>query len=158
MNPDQHEFEKLRRLLALKRHEQPPPGYFYFFSRQVIARIEAGETCSESTWAEKMAQEFNWVRQLFGAFEQRPLFSSAVGLAFCGLMVAGLWYSDAPAAANITGAPVLFQTADLPSNHHFLSAQPASLPTFSSTNGLLPHQLKQNSIFEPQVFPVKFAE
>ena len=48
MNENQPNFESLRRLLALKRHETPPPGYFNNFSRQVIARIRAGETGAEA--------------------------------------------------------------------------------------------------------------
>ncbi len=41
-NQDQ-DFEKLQRLLKLKRHESPPPRFFNDFSGQVTARIRAGD-------------------------------------------------------------------------------------------------------------------
>ena len=44
MNENNDNFGDLKKLLKLKRHEIPPPGYFNRFSDGVIAHIQAGET------------------------------------------------------------------------------------------------------------------
>jgi hypothetical protein len=78
--PEQEEFSELKKLLALKRHETPPPGYFQNFSSKVIARIEAGSAPAVRPW---------WARWL-AEFDLRPMVASAYALAVGGLLVAGL--------------------------------------------------------------------
>jgi hypothetical protein len=43
MNPDSENFEPLCKLMALKRHEQPPPGYFSRLPDKIALRIERGD-------------------------------------------------------------------------------------------------------------------
>ena len=93
---DQENFEKLQKLLALKRYEQPPPGYFNRLPNQIMARIEAGE-----------GQSRFWERFIPG-FTFRPAMAYGVGLATCGVVALGVFY-----------------TSNLPSNN--------SAPTTAST-------------------------
>lgn len=65
----QGDFEALRRLLALKRHEQPPPGFFERFPNQVMARIEL----------ELAAKEEPWWRRFVVVWELKPAWAGALG-------------------------------------------------------------------------------
>jgi len=94
MNPEQENFESLRQLLALKRHEVPPPGYFHSFSGQVIARIRTGKRAGRGTFWENLSWEAPWLRQLWSAFETKPIFAGALGMAVCGMLVTGVVYSQ----------------------------------------------------------------
>ncbi|HEU6448300.1 MAG TPA: hypothetical protein VFV23_07685 [Verrucomicrobiae bacterium] len=82
-------FESLRQLLALKRHEIPPPGYFDRFSGNVIARIRSGETASGKSW---------FVR-IFEALEVKPAFAGAFASAVCLLMLFGIVYAGSDNSA-----------------------------------------------------------
>src|SRR5215467_7319885 len=93
MNPEQENFAELRRLLVIKRYEQPPPRFFNDFSRQVIARIRAGERAEESI-VERLGWEAPWLRRIWSAFENKPLLAGAFGVAVCSLLVSGIIYSE----------------------------------------------------------------
>jgi hypothetical protein len=94
MNPDPENFDALRRLLALKRHEQPPPGYFNSFSSQVIARIKAGERGEAESWLLRLAGAASWWQRLSASLQSKPGFAGAFGAAVCALVLSGIVYSE----------------------------------------------------------------
>ncbi len=94
MNRDSDQFEQLRRLLVLKRHEQPPPGYFYRFSGQVIARIQAGDQgdgMSASSW---FAFHAGVLQRFWASLEARPILTGALGVLVCGFFITGVALSE----------------------------------------------------------------
>jgi hypothetical protein len=82
---DEQNFEDLRKLLALKKHEQPPPGYFNRLPGKILARIEASEFATQSTW-------WDW---LVARFDARPILACAYGFTISGLLLMGFRLSQA---------------------------------------------------------------
>jgi hypothetical protein len=113
MSEDTENFEQLRRLFALKRYEQPPPGYFNNFSRQVILRIRAGERGEVTSVLDWFSWEAPWLQRVWGALETKPILAGAFGVGLCGLLVAGALYSDKSDVATGALAPTM-DTASLP--------------------------------------------
>jgi len=81
MSENENDFEALRRLLALKRHEIPPPGYFEDFSGRVIGRIRAGEG----------VRQLPWLLRLLQAFETKPAYPVAFASGLCTLLLLELF-------------------------------------------------------------------
>src|SRR6266496_3671700 len=105
---EQENFDSLRRLLALKRHEQPPPRYFQDFSGHVIARLRAGERVDRSGFWESLSWEAPWLQRLWGAFETKPILAGALGMLVCGVLVAGIARSERavnPEVASLSDKP-----------------------------------------------------
>ncbi len=136
MNSSPDPFEPLLRLLACKRHEQPPPGYFDSFSRKVIVRLEADDLSEHSTWWE-------WI---VARFDAKPVLACAYGIAISGLLLTGFRLSQVfeneLAATQLMSGPVLAATPDpntvVPGEFlqtHF--AHPAGLVSMSSINPVL---------------------
>jgi hypothetical protein len=94
MNSDQENFECLRQLLALKRHEQPPPGYLEDFSNQVILRLRAGETGEPASVMARLLRETPWLQRLWTMLEARPVFAGAFGATLCALLLSGIIYAE----------------------------------------------------------------
>ena len=142
MNADQDkEFESLRRLLKLKRYEQPPPRYFNDFSGQVINRLKLnpqGEASDSESWLG------SWIVRLFSALFNRPLAAGGAAAAMCMALLGTLIYSEmAPVPVAQTGAP---QPGP--------GAVPSATPVFSLVDSAMlnsstnPIQPKTGSIFD----------
>ena len=86
------EFETLRKALALKRYEQPPPGYFNRLPNQIMARIEAGEG------------ETKFWQRFIPSFTLRPAMAYGLGLAVCGVVAVSVYYTSNLPVNN--GSPV----------------------------------------------------
>ena len=90
MNQSEHNFQDLKRLLKLKRHEVPPPGYFHGFSGDVIARIKAGDAGEALTFMESLQEKAPWLFNLVRLFEVKPAVVGGLATSLCVLMVFGL--------------------------------------------------------------------
>jgi hypothetical protein len=103
MKRETDEWDDVRRLLALKRHEQPPPGYFIDLPHQIMARLDQETPArSRSPWP-------GWLNRL----ELRPILVGAYTVGVCGLLLLGISFSQAfsenPAEARINREPFLNQ-------------------------------------------------
>jgi hypothetical protein len=89
MSENPENFEKLQKLLKLKRYEMPPPGYFNNFSSRVIDRIEVV--------ADRHSHIFDsvpWMKRFLGLLETNPYAAGLFGMSVCALLISGIAYSQ----------------------------------------------------------------
>ena len=134
-NPE--EFESLRKLLALKKYEQPPPGYYRRLPDQIRARIKADEDLSK---------ESGWWTWMVARFDARPAMVCVYGCGLSALLLLGFrvseefevqkaaahhlqggWLAASPDAVSATPSPFI--------QSHF--ANPAPLVYFGSGEPIL---------------------
>ncbi len=128
-HPD--EFEKLRKLMALKRHEEPPPGYFDRLPGEIRARIAHVNAHPAPFW-----------RRWLAAWDFPPALATSYAAVAVALLFAVVWVARQPGnpggpqvvtappvntnqnpalVASNTAPPGLFNTPSL-------QVQPASAP------------------------------
>ncbi len=69
----------VERIIALKRHEQPPPGYFDLLPGRIMRRIEQGDG------------QFGFWARWRPSFSARPVLAFAVALAYCGTLSVAIY-------------------------------------------------------------------
>lgn len=146
MSENEQDFEGLRRVLALKRHEVPPPGYFEGFSGDVIARIRARET----------TRELPWLLRILQAFEAKPAYSVSLASTMCVLLLFGIISVE----QNPGVASVSFQTdqnslSAVSVNSLAVASQGSdSVPSLAEVNTNPPVDLSPNTaLFNPSPSP-----
>src|SRR5690349_9142624 len=93
MSQEMENFESLQKLLRVKRHEQPPPGYFDQFSSEVMARLRAGEHEQKDLWRE-LGEEASWLQRLWASLDAKPALAGAFGVLVCGVVLTGIYFSQ----------------------------------------------------------------
>ncbi len=154
--PESEEFQALRRLLKLKRYEQPPPGFFQDFPSQVLARIRSDKLVApESLW-ERLSWEVPWLVRLIESFQTRPALATGFGAAVCALLIGGLIYSEQtefnpPKPVTFVPVPETpVASTPAPALPGFVVAHPSELAALAgTTNGSLNPPLPTGgSLFE----------
>lgn len=84
MTGEPENFENIRRLLAWKRHERPPRGFFRRFPEQVATRIE-GET---------QFRNKRWWNRWWNEWDAKPAFACCFGGLVAAVLVAGVAVSE----------------------------------------------------------------
>jgi len=142
MNENQPNFESLRRLLALKRHEAPPPGYFNNFSRQVMARIRVGEGEAPASLSERLFAGMPWLLKWLQSLETKPVFAGGFASALCLLLLFGVLITQQSESVS--------QTFLQPSTQEVAPVAPFA----SETPAVLPQPVSQIMIAENSTNPV----
>ena len=161
MSENENNFESLRRLLVLKRYETPPPGYFNYFSSQVLSRIRAGDPGTANGWVEDLFRNAPWLERLVQALDVRPVYASAFAGALCLLLFIGIIYADRPELTSqpmvqVSTASATALAAATPS----LSQAMDQMGIVSSTNPVLSLQPvatlfgQQSSLVQPVSFSI----
>jgi hypothetical protein len=164
MSESENNFEALRHLLALKRHETPPPGYFNDFSNQVLRRIRAGEGAESTGLMGNLFSQAPWLEKLFQVFNTKPVFASGFAGAICLLLFFGIVYAGRPdltPQAELS-APAADTTSLAALSPVSLSPSSESLGIVSSTNPVLSLQAvastsafgQQNPLAQPVGFTI----
>jgi hypothetical protein len=133
MNENQQNFDELQRILKLKQHEVPPPGYFNGFSDQVVSRIRAGEAGQGGSLLERLEHQAPWLVNFIRVFENRPGLVGGFATSLCLLLVLGVVFAEY--AERSTGKVLeITEVAGQPAGHSLATLAatvPSALPTAS---------------------------
>jgi len=150
MENENQDFSQLKKLLSLKKHEQPPPGYFNKFSGNVIVRILAQRDGKRDS-LDELEAEAPWLMRFWRMLEAKPIFGAAFGAAVCSLVLAGILAAEKPVAPQRIAAPI-----QQPADPLLATSPTVDQPLLIATNDsppnlfdLIPSNRPVNANFQP---------
>lgn len=164
MSETNNNFEDLKKLLKLKRHEIPPPGYFNHFSGDVISRIRTGEAGGSASFIERLQGESPFFSNLLHIFSARPGVIGGLATGLCLLLLISVVLADRSEPGSAEGSVAMAQVETTQSapeaNPTLASLQPAADGGITvSTNPVTSLQpvatlfgSQQNPLFQPVGF------
>jgi len=141
MKTDIENFDALLKLMALKKHETPPPGYFDRLPGKIVAQL-----------GDRKEVKMRFLERIFSGAMLPPQMAYAAGLVFCALAAVGAYYSfkAQPATAASETVATLGYTS-------LASQQQTQSQEWSSTNE--ENQTIESPLLEPQgATPVLFKQ
>jgi hypothetical protein len=130
MSTNPEEFEELRKLLRVKRYEQPPPRFFNDFSSRVLDRIEAERASGAK--AGSLAVEAPWLVRMLKLLETNSLVAVGFATAVCAMLIGGIVYSESTDQAPGTAAAAAPGDQASLMDASFKIEKPATAPSFST--------------------------
>jgi len=155
-------FLQVRRLLALKRHEQPPPGYFHKFSGDVVARIRAGDRADDETVLAGVLGESAWLQRVWNFLEDKPLVAGLFGATACALVLSVFVMSEKTdlSASVEPQADQSVTIANIPTPNAAAQMFGEQTVTASSTDPILltqPAGILMDDLSRPKARPVSWT-
>jgi len=98
MENENENFDKLKTLLTLKRHELPPPGYFNKLPGEVVSRLRAERAQESMDAMSKLNAEAPWLMKFWRSLETKPIFAVSFGTAICALLLSAIFFAEKPPA------------------------------------------------------------
>ncbi len=80
MRSEEQDFRELQKLLAVMRHEQPPPRFFHDFAERVLSRLHTVEPPEPKSWWQRMGLDF----------DMKPALVCVWGIASCAALLYGI--------------------------------------------------------------------
>lgn len=150
--------QSLLQLLALKRHEVPPPGFFDRLPRRILANIRAGSQIAERTWWQRVLETITQAPMVAGSYAALGVGALLFGVSVFQMAIE----SDSPAspsysaAATLVTDPVVLVPANLPGGVIYRVDPDAYSTSPSPVMGPTPFQA--NLLLNADAWPMRVSE